>query len=68
MLFVSIPTLPRPLNFASHLQYKRDAVRHACSRNVVQSLNVVLQSRSQKEQFNKLKAKKAPVDNQGRCV
>lgn len=36
MLFVSIPTLPRPLNFASLLQYKRDAVRHACSRNVVQ--------------------------------
>lgn len=60
MLFVSIPTLPRPLNFASLLQYKRDAVRHAFSCNVVQSLNVVLQSRSQKEQFNKLKAKKSP--------
>lgn len=60
MLFVSIPTLPRPLNFASLLQYKRDAVRHACSCNVVQSLNIVLQYRSQKEQFSKLKAKKSP--------
>ena len=60
MLCMFRTTLPRPLNFASLLQYKRDAVRHAFIRNVVQSSNVVLQSRSQKEQFNKLKAKKSP--------
>ncbi len=65
MLCMSITTLPRPLNFTSLLQYKREGVRlcHGC--NVVQSFNVVLQSRSQKEQFNKFSAKKAPVDNRG---
>ena len=60
MLFVSIPTLPRPLNFASLLQYKRDTFRHYRGCNVVQSINVVLQSRSQKEQFDKFSAKKSP--------
>jgi hypothetical protein len=62
---MSITTLPRPLNFASLLQYKREAIRLCRGDNVVQSFNVVLQSRSQKEQFDKYRAKKAPVDNRG---
>jgi hypothetical protein len=57
---MSITTLPRPLNFTSLLQYKREGVRLCCGGNVVQSFNVVLQSRSQKEQFNKSSAKKSP--------
>ena len=58
MLCMSITTLPRPLNFASILQYKRDAIRHCRGRNVVQSYNVVLQSGSQKEQSVKGMLKK----------
>lgn len=65
MLCMSITTLPRLLNFTSLLQYKREGVRLCCGGNVVQSLNVVLQSGSQKEQSNKFSAKKAPVDNRG---
>lgn len=60
MLCMSITTLPRPLNFTSLLQYKREGVRLCRGDNVVQSNNVVLQSRSQKEQFNKFGAKKSP--------
>ena len=60
MLCKSITTLPRPLNFASLLQYKREAFRLCRGDNVVQSVNVVLQSRSQKEQFDKFRAKKSP--------
>ncbi|GMQ39266.1 hypothetical protein EAI6_35180 [Enterobacter asburiae] len=60
MLCMSITTLPRPLNFTSLLQYKREVVRLCHGLNVVQSINVVLQSRSQKEQFNKFSAKKSP--------
>ncbi len=58
MLCMSITTLPRPLNFASILQYKRDAVRHCRGLNVVQSHNVVLQYGSQKEQSVKGMLKK----------
>lgn len=66
MLYVSITTLPRPLIFASLLQYKREVVRHCRVDNVVQHELVVLQSRSQKEQFINMKAKKkAPVYNRG---
>jgi len=58
VLCMSITTLPRPLNFASILQYKRDAIRHCLGRNVVQSHCVVLQSGSQKEQSVKGMLKK----------
>ncbi|GAB7479833.1 hypothetical protein OUHCRE19_21030 [Enterobacter asburiae] len=60
MLCMSITTLPRPLNFTSLLQYKREVVRLFHGLNVVQSINIVLQSRSQKEQSNKFSAKKSP--------
>lgn len=60
MLCMFRTTLPRPLNFASLLQYKRDAFRHYRGFNVVQSINIVLQYRSQKEQFDKFSAKKSP--------
>lgn len=56
MLCMFRTTLPRPLNFASLLQYKRDTFRHYRGCNVVQSINAVLQSRSQKEQFDKFSA------------
>lgn len=60
MLCMSITTLPRPLNFTSLLQYKREGVRLCCGDNVVQSNNVVLQYRSQKEQSDKFSVKKKP--------
>jgi len=63
VLCMSITTLPRPLNFASILQYKRDAIRHCRGGNVVQSHNVVLQYGSQKEQSVKGMLKKGSCRN-----
>ncbi len=47
------------------LQYKREAFLFAVVTCVQWRCNVVPTIRITKEQFNKLRAKKAPVDNRG---
>jgi hypothetical protein len=56
MLCTSMFTLPRPLKFTSLLQYKFVGFIRLCDINVVQSHCVVLQFRSQKEQFRDKKS------------